>query len=126
MEILYGIEMTALGAFEQVACRPSNALFERIFTSQESAYCRSKRFKHENYGARFAAKKAILRALGIEPSPSLFRHIRVRNRANGQPLIDLSKTFCRRFGIDLKRTAIHVSLAHEKQYAVAAAIITRR
>ncbi len=118
--------MTALGAFERIARRSPKALLERIFTSRESAYCRSKRFKHENYGARFAAKKAILRALEIEPKPSLFRHIRVRNRANGQPLIDLSKTFCRRFGIDLKKTAIYVSLAHEKQYAVAAAIITRR
>ena len=41
-----------------------NGLTERLFTSREIEYCRSRRFGAQNFAARFAAKEAFLKAIG--------------------------------------------------------------
>ena len=58
---------SGLQSFAETATALSEGLNDRteIFTSHEVAYCDAKRYPAVHYAARFAAKSALLRALGL-------------------------------------------------------------
>ena len=47
------------------------AILDSIFTARELAYCDGKRRRHEHLAARFAAKEAVLKALGTGLRPEM-------------------------------------------------------
>lgn len=97
----------------------------QIFTTTEVAYCESKANKYQHYAARFAAKEAFMKALGIGWQKGVqFTDIQVENNQLGQPFISLkgkANEFAQDFGI-LK---ILVSLAHIKDFATAMVVLEK-
>jgi len=87
---------------------------KRVFTTQEVAYCRSRKNSAQHFAVRFAAKEAVWKAVG-EPK-LLHRDIQVRNKANGKPEVTFPKAFAK-----LGRR-VSISLSHGRDYAVAMAI----
>lgn len=78
------------------------------------------------FARRFAAKEAVAKALGTGIGASAsFQDIEVRSRASGQPVVTLTgaakTTLSQRAGAN--KTAIHLSLADEKDTAIAFAVI---
>ena len=98
-------------------------LREDIFTPHEISYCESKVTKYQHYTARFAAKEALMKALGAGLSAGLrFSHIEIRNNELGKPsiiLLEKAKEYANVFGV----SKILVSLAHIKSYATAMVVI---
>lgn len=96
---------------------------EKIFTEGEIRYCEQKKYKYENYAARFSAKEAFLKAIGTGWRFGIrFADIDLYHDEFGKPLIRLTgkaDELARREGI----SKIHVSLSHIKETASAIVIV---
>ncbi|MGB0094071.1 MAG: holo-ACP synthase [Solirubrobacteraceae bacterium] len=90
-----------------------------IFTAQELEYCESKRRSSEHLAARFAAKEAVLKALGTGIIQRMrWTDVEVVNDARGRPQMNLNgavASFAQRHGL----TGLDVSLTHTKGLAIA-------
>ena len=95
--------------------------YERLFSEQDRAYCDRFSDSWSHYAARFAAKEAVGKALGIGIIGFVWRDIEVLS--GGKPRIALHgdvAAIASRLGV----TRIEVSLSHAAgmAYAVAAAL----
>lgn len=112
-----GVDVMEIDRFAaSLAKRPR--LAERCFTPAEAAYCASKPFPPQHFAARFAAKEAVGKALGI--GMTRWREVEVV-RGRGAPTIALHGLYARRaahLGVD----RIHISLTHGRDTAIAFAI----
>ena len=98
---------------------------ETIFTEKEIDYCESKARPSEHYAARYAAKEAILKALGTGWRDGLvFSDIEICTDELGKPQVFLHgkvKEFYDRQQI--RQTLI--SLSHTREIAIAVAILEK-
>jgi holo-[acyl-carrier protein] synthase len=95
-----------------------------VFTPFEISYCEAQAAPAESYAARFAAKEALLKALGTGWGNGgvNFDEIEVRNDAAGKPEIFLIGKGADKYAeAGIKK--IWVSLSHEKNAAVAMVIM---
>jgi holo-[acyl-carrier protein] synthase len=96
-----------------------------IFTKNEIDYCESKAKKHEHYAARYAAKEAVLKALGTGWRDGLsFPDVEILNDELGKPLVVLHGKAKKLFE-EQKIEKILVSLSHTSDTAVAVAILEK-
>ena len=108
---------------EKAAVRQGRRFLDRIFTPGERAYCESKRMKYEHYAARLAAKEAVLKAIGIrEKNHGRLREIELRRKATGKPFLILSAAARKHFKLPSK-FQIEVSVAHEREHAIASVLL---
>ena len=84
-----GVDAVEVNRFRQVLARRP-ALAERLFTVGELGYARRKNDATERLAARFAAKEAVLKALGVGLGAADFREIEVVRAPSGQPALSLS------------------------------------
>ncbi len=98
---------------------------EKIFTPGEIEYCETKKFKYQNYAARFSAKEAFLKAIGTGWRFGIrFADIDVYHDEYGKPLIRLYGK-AEELALREKFTGIHVSLTHLKDLANAVVVVER-
>ncbi len=77
----------------------------------------------EHLGGLFAAKEAVMKALGTGWAEGLgFRQIEVVRLASGAPTVRLHQNAADRF-CALAGEKIHLSITHERSYAAAVAIL---
>jgi holo-[acyl-carrier protein] synthase len=96
-----------------------------IFTKNEMNYCESKTRKHEHYAARYAAKEAVLKALGTGWRDGLsFPDVEILNDELGKPLVVLHGKLKKLFE-EQKIGKIFISLSHTGDTAVAVAILEK-
>jgi holo-[acyl-carrier protein] synthase len=97
----------------------------RLFTDAEIDYCRARRNWHEHMAARFAAKEAVLKALGTGLGPGMrWTDVEVVNEENGRPVVRLSgevAAFAERQGVE----QLELSLSHTSELALAQAVAVR-
>ena len=124
MTVLPGIDLVETERIARVLERQGGAFLKRVFTDAERAYCDSQAHAAASYGARWAAKEAVAKALGtgIGAGASLVE-IEVVRAANGQPLIQLhgaAAATAAKMGV----VEVRVSLTHTEHYAAAFAVVT--
>lgn len=117
-----GVDMVDIRRMERVIGTNSRFV-EKVFAGSEIQYCEGRAKRAQHYAARFAAKEAFFKALGTGWREGMgWQEIVVENDGLGKPSIRLTgktlEIFKRRGG-----TAIHLSLAHEKSYALAFVLI---
>ena len=99
------------------------SFIQRVFTAKEAAYCQSRgKQAAASFAARFAAKEAVLKALGTGLREGSLQEIAVANDALGKPLVQLSGHFAalsRQLGVK----NIQISLSHSRDFAVAYVIM---
>ena len=124
MKILQGIDLVKVERMEQMIDRPSGQAFlDRVFSAAEQTYCGSKRMKFEHYAARFAAKEAVLKALKVRPKKNQrLSGIEVGREATGKPFIVLNAESRKQLRIPAQ-AQIELSIAHEREYAIATVVI---
>lgn len=96
---------------------------ERVFTERELAYCAGRRRRGEHLAARFAAKEAVLKALGTGLGTGMnWTDVEVVNQRDGRPGARLSGevvAVARRLGV----RHIDISLSHIPGLALASAAL---
>ena len=102
------------------------AILDTIFTARELAYCDGKRRRFEHLAARFAAKEAVLKALGSGLGPGMaWTEVEVVNAINGRPMAQLHgavAALAARLGL----VSLDISLSHTAELAIAQAIVVMR
>jgi holo-[acyl-carrier protein] synthase len=98
----------------------------RIYTEREIRYCNARKHAIEHFAGRWAAKEAILKAIGTGRSHGIaWTHIEVRNGTDGRPQVlvcGAARDFARERGI----ADILVSISHCRTYATAYAMALGR
>jgi holo-[acyl-carrier protein] synthase len=98
----------------------------RIYTDREIRYCQARKHAIEHFAGRWAAKEAILKAMGTGRSRGIaWTHIEVRNGHDGRPTVLIggaAREVARERGIG----EILVSISHCRTYATAYAIAVGR
>lgn len=110
---MIGVDIENISRFKD----KERAFYERVFTQSEIEYCESKRNPAPHYAARFCAKEAVFKALSSAGIGNiLITQIEVYNDKNGSPRIRLLNS-------DIKYK-VHISLSHDKEKAIAFAMLS--
>jgi phosphopantetheine--protein transferase-like protein len=83
-----GIDLCEVDRMRRVLAR-TPGFADRVFTEDEQAYCRRRRDPVERFAARFAAKEAVLKAMGVGLGACAFREIEVVRADSGAPSLAL-------------------------------------
>jgi holo-[acyl-carrier protein] synthase len=121
MIIGIGTDITEVARIEKNI--ENNHFKEKVFSSNEIAYCEIKSNKAERFAARFAAKEAFFKALGTGlRSGMAFKEVEVLNDELGKPYLNiLGKTL--EIIAEKEIRVIHVSLSHTKEMAIAMVVL---
>jgi holo-[acyl-carrier protein] synthase len=113
-----GIDMVAIPRVRGVLERHDGRFLRRVYTPEEVAFCRG---RVQELAARFAAKEAVMKALGTGARGVAWREIEVLPDRRGKPLVYLyGRAQERADSIGLR--ALEVSLSHERDFAIAAVV----
>jgi holo-[acyl-carrier protein] synthase len=118
-----GVDLAEVDRIRDALQRSTGGRFrDRVYTAGEQAYCERRRRKYESYAARFAAKEAVMKALGRGWSREVgWTDIEVVRERGGRPTIRLhgkTAAYASRLGV---RT-IALALTHTAQTAMAQVI----
>lgn len=94
---------------------------ERLFSEEERRYCEKRSKPEVHYALRFAAKEAVLKALGTGFSGMRFTDVEVVREVNGRPVPRLSgraAEYAQQLGV----VEMHLSLSFTHTTAVASAV----
>ena len=110
-----GVDIIELERVAGTLERFAGRFLRRIYTPQEQAYCRG---RIPQLAARFAAKEAVMKALGTGRFGLNWNEIEVVRSRGGAPTIQLHG---RALGVyqRLGFQHISISLSHSRDYAVA-------
>jgi holo-[acyl-carrier protein] synthase len=110
-----GVDIVEIARLEKAIARWGEDFLQRVYTDSELKLYRK---KLPSLAARFAAKEAVIKALGKpEPGASL-KDIEVLSGPGGQPVVNLyGKTQQQAKVMGLGKLAVTIS--HSKEYAVA-------
>jgi holo-[acyl-carrier protein] synthase len=122
MIVAIGIDVIEVSRIEEAFARQGGRFRKRVFTEAESDYCESRASRFHSYAARFAAKEAVMKALGTGWADGIrWRDIEITFGESGRPAVELSGRALARF-CQLGCRAAHLSLTHSRDLAVAQVI----
>ena len=114
-----GVDIIEIGRIAKAVERWGQRFLGRTYTDGELAYCRG---RAPQLASRFAAKEAMMKALGTGRRGVDWKEIEVVRRRGGAPTIQLhgrALGVAQRLGVS--QTAL--SLSHSQEYAVASVVI---
>ncbi|RJO66236.1 MAG: holo-[acyl-carrier-protein] synthase [Myxococcales bacterium] len=118
-----GTDIVGVEDFER-RLRRTAELKNFVFTPQEIAYCEAGRAPSVRFAARFAAKEALMKALGGGwDETASFKEIEIVNDESGKPSFRFHGRVAKRLSKD--GTVAHLSLSHTDQYALAFAVVEK-
>ncbi|MBN1914349.1 MAG: holo-ACP synthase [Parachlamydiales bacterium] len=116
-----GIDIIEIDRIKRIITQYQDKFLHRIFTNEEIAYCQKKSCPFPHYAARFAAKEAVAKALGVGIGKHLsFLDIEVCHTSKGQPEIILSSKAKEHF----PTMYFLLSLSHCQKYAIASVMVS--
>lgn len=110
-----GVDIVEIARIKKVVEARGDKLLDRLFTQRELE-AMSK--KHENIAGRFAAKEAVVKALGVGIGLISWKEVEIIKDKLGKPRVYLTGAALRRrktMGI----IKIHLSISHSKSQAIA-------
>ncbi|HEY8418389.1 MAG TPA: holo-ACP synthase [Limnochordales bacterium] len=125
MVVGVGVDVVEVARLERALARSGDRLLGRLFTPAEAARCSARRDRVRCLAARFAAKEAVMKALGCGWGPVGWQDIEIDRAPGGQPIVRLQGAAAR-LAKDKGITVIHLSLAHDGPVAVAHAVAEAR
>lgn len=107
----------------QMIERHGELFINRVYTPYEIRYCSSRKQATQHYSGRWAAKEAILKALGTGWRRGIsWRDIEVRNDSQGKPVVGLrggARDLVEQLGIREMLVSISHCRSHAMAYALA-------
>ena len=118
-----GIDLCEVERMARELGKSGGGFRDRVFTEEEVQYCQGKRYASQHFAARYAAKEAFFKALGIGLREGLaWKDVEVRNDPQGKPSLKLIG----KAELMIEQRAVrnvHLSLTHTRQNAVAVVIL---
>ncbi len=102
-----GIDIISIKRMKEMVAKYGDRFLNRIFTEKEIDNFQNNKNSIENFAGRFAAKEAVIKATKKHLSA---KDIEILSRKDGEPFV-------------AGRENILVSISHEREYAIAMAII---
>ena len=118
MECAVGIDVIEIERVRKVLARHPERFLRRVFTPEEVAFCRG---RVPELAARFAAKEAVMKALGTGARGLAWREIEILPNRRGKPLVYLHGLAKER-GEKIGLRGIDVSLTHVRDLAIASVV----
>jgi holo-[acyl-carrier protein] synthase len=110
-----GVDIVEIGRLEKAIARHGDKFLRRVYTDMELKLYRK---KLPSLAARFAAKEAVVKALGKTDEAAVLKEIEVLSAPGGQPVVNLyggTQQQAEKLGV----SNLAVTLSHSKEYAVA-------
>jgi len=102
--------------------RHGETFVQRVYTPYEIDYCSMRKAATQHYAGRWAAKEAVLKAIGTGWIKGIsWRDVEVQNLPGGQPAIELTGG-AREASERRNITEIFISISHCRSHASAFAI----
>ncbi len=118
-----GVDLVQISRMEALLERHGDRARERLFTDDERRSEGGRARAGEYYAARFAAKEAFLKAIGVGMTGEVgWREVEVRREDGGDPRLELRGDAERRME-ERGASRAHVSLSHEGGQAVAVVVL---
>jgi holo-[acyl-carrier protein] synthase len=115
-----GNDIIEISRIQGVIERQGQRFLDRVFTAKEQHYCLQHKESYRNFAGRFAAKEAIVKALGTGLKEGLtWLDIEILNDEKGKPVVLLNL----KIEDLIQESSILISISHCKEYATAFAII---
>lgn len=118
MDLQVGVDLIEIARIEAALQRFGERFLQRIYTPAERACCRG---RTAELAARFAAKEAVMKALGTGRRGIGWREIEILSDPRGRPLVTLHRR-ARARADDLGLHSFAVSLSHSRGMAVASVV----
>ena len=110
----------------QMIERHGEVFLQRVYTTREIEYCSTRKAATQHYAGRWAAKEAVLKAMGTGWARGIsWRDIEIRNDEGGRPRIALgggAREVCETLGL----ADMLISISHCRSHATAYAIAVGR
>jgi holo-[acyl-carrier protein] synthase len=120
-----GIDLVKIQRMANALKRWGERFQQKAFTPGEIQYCLRKRDPSPSFAARFAAKEAFVKALGIGLRRGVhLKDVEVQRGPLGKPVLKLhgrAKEFCDQDGI----TGIFLSLTHDQDFSSAVVVLEK-
>lgn len=116
-----GVDIIEIDRIRDVVARHGDRFLNRIYTPDELRVCRG---RIPELAARFAAKEAVMKALGTGVRGVGWRDIEVLPNRRGKPLVFLYGRGADR-GKRIELRGLEISLTHSRDYAIAMVVAER-
>jgi holo-[acyl-carrier protein] synthase len=121
-----GTDITECLRIARMIERHGELFIDRVYTPDEIKYCRSRKQSTQHFTGRWAAKEAILKALGTGWRKGIsWRDMEVRNEPGGRPVVAVRgglKEVIQQLGI----ADVLVTISHCRTHATATAVALGR
>lgn len=118
-----GIDSIEISRMEETFLKRGEQFRDRVFSAAEIAYCEQRASKFASYAVRFAAKEAVMKALGTGWAEGVaWRDIEVIRNEKGPPTIKLGGRALELFN-EMGGRRVHLSLTHTQKIAIAQVIL---
>ncbi len=118
----HGIDVTPIARIARMVADHGEAFLTRVFSDAERQYALGRKRQNEHLAARFAAKEAVLKALGTGWSNGIgWTDVEVTLEPSGAPGVKLhnrAAEIASKMGV----REWHLSLTHTEEIAMASAI----
>ena len=120
--LVTGVDIIEIPRIRRVFELYGRRFLRRIYTSGEIRYCRG---RAPQLASRFAAKEAVMKALGTGVRGIRWKDVEIVRIGGSAPMIELHGT-ARRRADQIGILNMAVSLTHSREYAVASVVGERR
>jgi len=117
-----GIDIESVERFRRMRREVFELVARRVLTEKEREYCFARPDPYPCVVARFCAKEAFVKALGIERTASVpFNVIEVLGKPPKLAAKGIAAELLAKLGVD----SVHVSLTHTRDYAAAVVVLEK-
>jgi holo-[acyl-carrier protein] synthase len=114
----HGVDIIEIERVADVIARHGERFLNRVYTPDEIAHCRGR--VHE-LAVRFAAKEAVMKALGTGIRGVGWRDIEILPNRRGKPLVFLYRRGAER-AERIALRGLEVSMTHSRDFAIASVV----
>ena len=121
-----GIDIVEINRFKKSLRNKKKSILNRLFTKKEILICGKKKLYINCFTKRFAAKEALVKALGTGFRKNInFKDIEIKNNTYGKPYFTINSKLKNKMSKTLgtKKFKVFLSMSDEKNYAIANVLI---
>ena len=123
-----GIDIVEINRFKKSLRNKKKSILNRLFTKKEILICGKKKLYINCFTKRFAAKEALVKALGTGFRKNInFKDIEIKNNTYGKPYFTINSKLKNKMSKTLgtKKFKVFLSMSDEKNYATANVLVLK-